>query len=165
MTLKALLCYIIDTLRGETCVTKPLYAKDILRTTIDLEPKIRTAEENLILLPENKTIVSVCTTTVRSYVCLLISRNHLLQHCLILDSLLVIVMENVFFSCLSLESVWNLCYKTSFPKHPSQSRQTPVLTTPDNALCLCAERIYYFYDVTKPLLQSVYTVIEIVWTL
>jgi len=86
-------------------VTKPLYAKDILRTTIDLEPKIRTAEENLILLPENKTIVSVCTTTVRSYVCLLISRNHLLQHCLILDSLLVIVMENVFFSCLSLESV------------------------------------------------------------
>jgi len=36
------------------------------------------AMENLILFPENRTIISVCTTNVRSYVCLLFSRNHLL---------------------------------------------------------------------------------------
>jgi len=42
----------------------------ICRATIDLEPKIRMADENLILVPEKKTIVSVCATNVRSYVCL-----------------------------------------------------------------------------------------------
>jgi len=36
------------------------------RATIGLEPKIRTAEQNVILLPKKKTIVSVCTTNVRS---------------------------------------------------------------------------------------------------
>jgi len=64
--------------------------------TIDLEPKIGTAEENVILLTKKKAIVSVCTTNVRSYVCLFISRNHLLQQCLILDFLHGIIMENVF---------------------------------------------------------------------
>jgi len=49
---------------------------------MDLETKIRTADENLIFLPEKKTIVSVCTTDVRSYVCLFISRKHLLQNVL-----------------------------------------------------------------------------------
>ena len=49
------------------------------RATIDPEPKIRTTEEKLILLPKKKTIVSVYTTNVRSYVCLFISRNHLFQ--------------------------------------------------------------------------------------
>ena len=68
----------------------------ILRATVDLEPKIRTADENLILLPKKKTIVSVGTTNVRSYVYLFISRNHLLKHCLILDFLLVIVTKNIF---------------------------------------------------------------------
>ena len=38
------------------------------RATIDLKPKARTAEENLILIPKSKTIPSVCTTNVRSYV-------------------------------------------------------------------------------------------------
>jgi len=42
----------------------------ICRATIGLQPKIGTADENLILLPKKKTIVSVCTTNVRS--CLLI---------------------------------------------------------------------------------------------
>jgi len=50
----------------------------IARATVDLEPKIRTAEENLIILPEKKTIVSVCTINVGSYLCLFICRNHLL---------------------------------------------------------------------------------------
>jgi len=27
---------------------------------------------------------------------------------------------------------------------------------PDSALCPCAARLYYFYDVTKPLTQNVY---------
>jgi len=75
------------------------------RATIDQELKIRTVEENLILLPEKKTIVSACTTNVRLYVCLFISRNHLLQQCPILDFLLGIVMENAFFTCLFLESI------------------------------------------------------------
>ena len=66
------------------------------RATIDLEPKIGTAEKNLILLPEKITNVSVCTIYVRSYICLFISRNHLLQQCLILEFLLAIVTENVF---------------------------------------------------------------------
>ena len=53
------------------------------------------ADENLILLPKKKTIICACTTNVRS--CLpTISRNHLLQQCLILDFLLVIVTENFF---------------------------------------------------------------------
>ena len=38
----------------------------INRATINLEPKIRTAEQNLILLLKKKTIVSVCTTNARS---------------------------------------------------------------------------------------------------
>ena len=46
--------------------------------TIDLEPKMRTAEEILILLPKKKPIVFVCMNNVRSYVCLFISRNYLL---------------------------------------------------------------------------------------
>jgi len=75
------------------------------RAAIDLESKIRTTEENLILLPKQKTIVSVCTTNVRSYLCLFISRNHLLQQRLILDFLLGIVTENAFFACLFLESI------------------------------------------------------------
>jgi len=76
----------------------------MIRATIDQESKIRTAEENVILLPKKKTIVSVCTTNVRTYVCLFISRNHLLQQRLILDLLLGIVTENAFFTCLFLES-------------------------------------------------------------
>jgi len=63
---------------------------------IDLEPKIRTSEENLILLHKKKTTVSVCTTDVKSYVCLFISKNHLLQQCLILDYLLGIVTKKFF---------------------------------------------------------------------
>jgi len=35
------------------------------RATIDLEPKLRTAVENLIILIEKKAIVFVCTTNVR----------------------------------------------------------------------------------------------------
>ena len=57
------------------------------------------------LSPKKKTIVSICTTNIRSYVCLIISRNHLLQHCLILDFLLVIATKNVFFACLFVESI------------------------------------------------------------
>jgi len=53
-------------------------------------------EKNLILLPKKKAIVSVCATNVRSYVCLFVSRNHLLQQCLILDFLLGIVTEKTF---------------------------------------------------------------------
>jgi len=68
------------------------------RVTIDVESKIRTAEENLISLPKKKTIVSVCTTSIRSYVCLFITRNHLLQQCLILDFRLGIFTENVYFA-------------------------------------------------------------------
>ena len=58
-----------------------------------MKPKIRTAEENLISLPNKKTIVSVCQTNVRSYVCLFIIRNHLLQQCIILEILFGIVTE------------------------------------------------------------------------
>ena len=68
----------------------------ISRATIGLEPKIRTTEENLIILRKKKTIVSVCKTKVRSCRCLFIFRNHLLYRCLILDFLLGIVTENVF---------------------------------------------------------------------
>jgi len=71
--------------------------------TIDLEPKIRTAE-NLILLSKKKIIVSACTTNI-PYVCLYISRNHLLQQCPILDFLLGIFTKNAFFTCLFLESI------------------------------------------------------------
>jgi len=87
----------------------------MFRATIDLGPKIWTAEENLILLPKNKTIVSVCTTNVRSYV------NHLLQQCLILDFLLGIVTKNVFFACVFLESMKmvKLRYENRFPKNPN----------------------------------------------
>jgi len=88
------------------------YAKYIGRATIDLESKIRTAEENLILLPKKKTIVSVCTTNVTSYVCLFISKNHLLQQRLILDFLHGIVKENAFFACLFLESIKYLTFAT-----------------------------------------------------
>jgi len=42
------------------------FCRSLIRATIDLEQKIRTAEQNLILLPKEKTIVSVCTTNVRS---------------------------------------------------------------------------------------------------
>jgi len=37
-----------------------------------------------------------------------------------------------------------------------------VLTMPDSALRLCAARLYYFYGVTKPLLQNVCDEIEMV---
>jgi len=77
-------------------MTFPVYVYTIARAAIDLEPKIRTAEENLILSPKKKAIVSVCKINVPSPVCLFISRNHLLQQCLILDLLLGIVTENVF---------------------------------------------------------------------
>jgi len=43
----------------------------------------------------------------------------------------------------------NLCYKTSFPKNPNHSRQLTALTIPDNALRLCAARLYYFHDSKK----------------
>jgi len=72
----------------------------IARATIDLEPKIRTAKKNLILLPKKITNVSVCATYVSSYICLFISRNHLLQRYLILEFLLAIVTKNVFFRLL-----------------------------------------------------------------
>ena len=77
----------------------------IVRATIDLEPKIRTSEEIFILLPKKKIILSVRTTNVRSYVCLFMSRNHLLQERLILDFIVAIVTENVFFACLFRESI------------------------------------------------------------
>jgi len=50
----------------------------------------------------------------------------------------------------------NLRYKTSFPKNPNQSRELTELPMPNSALRLCAARLYYFYDVTKPWLQNVY---------
>jgi len=65
--------------------------------------------------------------------------NHMLQKCLILNFRLVTVTENVF--CLR--------YKTNFPKDPNQSRQLPVLTIPDCALCLCAARLCYYHDIKK----------------
>ena len=71
----------------------------IARATIHLETKIRTADENFILLTEKKFFFSVCTTNVRSYVCLIISRNHLLQQFLIPDFLLVIITDDVFPAC------------------------------------------------------------------
>ena len=71
-------------------VTWVVKAMRIARATIDLEPKIRTAVENLIILPKKQTIVSVCTTNVRSYLCLFVFSSHLLQQSLILDFLLVI---------------------------------------------------------------------------
>ena len=44
--------------------------------TINLEPKIRTAEENLLLLSKMEQLFRLHdTTNVRSYVCLFISRN------------------------------------------------------------------------------------------
>jgi len=58
----------------------------------------------LIVLPKKITNVAVCTTYVNSYICLFISRNHLLQQYLILEFFLAIVTENVFFACLFLES-------------------------------------------------------------
>jgi len=82
-----------------------LFQYPIYRATIDLEPKVRTAEQNLILLPKKITNVSVCTTNVRSYVCLFTSRNHLFHQCLILDFLVVIITKNVFFACVFLESI------------------------------------------------------------
>jgi len=56
----------------------------------------------------------------------------------------------------------HLHYKTSFPKNPNQSRQLTVLTIPDSALFLCAERLYYFHDIKKLWLQNVYDEIEMV---
>ena len=79
------------------------YMQGYHRSTV--EQKIRTAEENLIILLKKKTIVSVCTTNVRSHLCRFIFRNQLLQQCLNLDFVLGIVTENVFFPCLFLESI------------------------------------------------------------
>ena len=75
------------------------------RAATDIEPKIRMADEILILLPKKiaKAIVFVCTTI--AFICLFISSNYSLQQCLILNFLLVIVMENVYFACLFLESI------------------------------------------------------------
>jgi len=64
-------------------VQAQIRSSPITRATIDLEPKIRTAEKILILLPKKITNVSVCTTYVSSYICLFTSRNHLLQQDLI----------------------------------------------------------------------------------
>jgi len=44
----------------------------------------------------------------------------------------------------------NLRYKIIFPKNPNQSRQLTVFTMLDSALYLCAAKLYYFDDVTKP---------------
>ena len=85
----------IDT-NHSTMSTLLLERNVICRAIIDLEPKIRTAGKNLILLPKTIRNVSVCTTYVSSYICLYISRNHLLQQYLILEFLLAIVTENVF---------------------------------------------------------------------
>jgi len=85
--------------------TVNLCQRPIVKATIDLEPKIRTAKENLILLPKTKTIVSFFTTNVRSYICLFTSRNHLLQQCFILNFPLVIITETLVFACLFLESI------------------------------------------------------------
>jgi len=68
----------------------------ICRATIHLEPKISTAEENLILLPKKKKIFLFARLTSDHIVCLIIFRNHLLQQFLIPDFLVVIVTENVF---------------------------------------------------------------------
>jgi len=89
---------------GDLVTTTGRMICSISRATIDLEPKIRTAEKMLILLPKKITNASVCTAYVSSYICLFISRNHLLQQYLILEFLLAIVTENVFFACLFLES-------------------------------------------------------------
>jgi len=67
----------------------------IIRATNNLQLRIRSAEENLILLRNMKQLFYVCTTDVRSYVCVFISRCHLLQQCLILECLFVIF---TFFS-------------------------------------------------------------------
>jgi len=64
------------------------YFSALIRATIDLEPKIRTDEENLIILPKKKTIVSVCTTNVRWYPCLFISGNHCFSNVLFSTSFL-----------------------------------------------------------------------------
>jgi len=50
----------------------------------------------------------------------------------------------------------NLRHKIDFPKNPNQSRQLAVLIMPDSVFRLCAARLCYFYDVTKPWLQTVY---------
>jgi len=72
----------------------------IARATIDLELKIRTTEENLISSPKKNTIVSVCMTDVRSYVYL----QEPLASAMSYSQLIIIVMENDFFTCLFLES-------------------------------------------------------------
>jgi len=55
-----------------------------------------------------------------------------------------------------------LRYKTTFPTNSNESRQLTVLTMPDSALCLCAARLYYFYDIKKLWLQNVYDEMEMV---
>jgi len=93
-------------------VSKHTLTTFIGRATINLKPKIRTAEEKMISLPKKKTIVSLCTTNVRSYVCLVVSRKQVLQQCLIFDFLLGIVTENVFLLAYFLNQ---LSAKPVFP--------------------------------------------------
>jgi len=55
----------------------------------------------LVLLPKMKQLFLFAKlTSGHMYVCLLITRNHLLQQRLILEFLVVIVTENVFFRLL-----------------------------------------------------------------
>ena len=73
------------------------------RAIIDLEPKIRTAEENLSLLPKKKTIVFLHDW--RQIIYLPIYLQELFASAMFYSRLLVIVMETVFFACLFLESI------------------------------------------------------------
>ena len=126
------------------CCQKCLYCRQGYHR---FRTKNKEAGEILILLPEKKKIVSVCTTNVRSYVSLFISRNHLLQHVLFSTSFLESSRKTIFSLCYFLNQ--NLRSKTSFHKNPNQSTQFTVLAMPDSALRLCAARLYYFYDIKK----------------
>jgi len=64
------------------------------RATINREPKIRMAKENLCLLPKQQ--LFLFARLMSDHVYLFISRNHLLQQYLFRNFLLVIVTNNVF---------------------------------------------------------------------
>jgi len=68
------------------------------RATIDLEPKIRTADENLILLPNMKQLFLFAGLTSDHIFAHFYLLNHFLrlQKSLILDFLLGIITENVY---------------------------------------------------------------------
>ena len=127
----------------------------INRATVDLQPKMRTAEENFFILPKKKTIDSVCITNFRSYLCLFIFGKHLLQQCLILDFLLVTVTENVFLLGYFLNQLnAKPSLQNQLSRESYQSRQFTMPPIPDNAFCLCAARLYYFHDIKKAVITK-----------